>query len=74
MDFFWINRDQKSFEWFIQLLNEMEEEQKTDEINQQKFLDVYLYFTRAIQRTDMRGVALQAAIDILHKKVLIAIN
>ena len=74
MDFFWINRDQKSFEWFIQLLNEMEEEQKTDEINHQKFLDVYLYFTRAIQRTDMRGVALQAAIDILHKKVLIAIN
>ena len=44
----------------------MEDEQRTDEINNQKFLDVHLHFTR-----DARGIALQAAIDILHKKVLL---
>ena len=27
MDFFWINRDQKSFEWFVSLLSQLEMEQ-----------------------------------------------
>ena len=27
MDFFWINRDQKSFEWFVKLLSQLEIEQ-----------------------------------------------
>ena len=31
MDFFWINRDQKSFEWFVSLLDKMEQEQRRDE-------------------------------------------
>ena len=65
MDFFWINQDQKSFEWFIQLLNDMEEEQQRDEIINKRFLDVHLHFTR-----DSRNIALQAAIDMLHNKVL----
>ena len=30
VDFFWINRDQKSFEWFLNLLSEMEAEQEND--------------------------------------------
>ena len=27
VDFFWINRDQKSFEWFVKLLSQLEVEQ-----------------------------------------------
>ena len=27
VDFYWINRDQKSFEWFLNLLGEIENEQ-----------------------------------------------
>ena len=27
VDFFWINRDQKSFEWFVSLLTQLEMEQ-----------------------------------------------
>ena len=27
VDFFWINRDQKSFEWFVNLLSQLEMEQ-----------------------------------------------
>ena len=34
VDFFWINRDQKSFEWFLKLLTVMEAEQQEEEANQ----------------------------------------
>ena len=63
VDFFWINRDQKSFEWFIQLLNQMEEEQAGDEVAHHKFLDLHMYLTA------MKTSVLQSAINILHKKV-----
>ena len=49
----------------------MEEEQAGDEAGNHKFLDVHMYLTAALQRTDMRAVALQTAIDILHKKVVL---
>lgn len=78
MDFFWINRDQKSFEWFVTLLDKMEKEQEAvmegnkgdmNRGNPNKFLDIHLFFTSALQRSDIRAVALQLAMDILHKKV-----
>ena len=79
VDFFWINRDQKSFEWFLHLLNQMETEQALEEEaneyyteglkERQRFLDIHMYFTAALQRTDMRAVGLQVALDLLHKKV-----
>ena len=30
-DFIWINRDQKSFEWFLNLLSMIEADQETDQ-------------------------------------------
>ena len=69
VDFFWINRDQKSFEWFIKLLNQIEEEQAGDEAGHHKFLDVHMYLTAALKRTSLRAFALHTAIDILHRKV-----
>ena len=74
VDFFWINRDQKSFEWFNQLLNELEDEQEVDEAGQHKFLDIHMYLTAALQKTDMRAIALQTAIEVLHKKVFKMFN
>ncbi len=89
----WINRDQRSFEWFVSLLDQMEQEQEeagcgtggrgggggddpcgtggSSENNNKKdkFLDFHLYFTSALQRTDMRAVGLQLAMDLIHKKV-----
>ena len=47
----------------------MEEEQAADEVSETKFLDVHVFMTAAIKRTSIRGVGLQTAIDILHKKV-----
>ena len=69
VDFFWINRDQKSFEWFNQLLNQLEDEQEVDAAGQHKFLDIHMYLTAALQKTNIGGVVLQMAIDILRRKV-----
>ena len=33
------------------------------------FLDMHMYITSALQRTDMKAVGLQLALDLLHEKV-----
>jgi len=68
VDFFWINRDQKSFEWFVNLLSQLEIEQKENGGAMSRFLEMHMYVTSALQRTDMKAVALQLALDILHKR------
>ena len=34
-----------------------------------RFLDMHMYVTSALQRTDMKAVGLQLALDLLHEKV-----
>ncbi|CAG9792291.1 unnamed protein product [Diatraea saccharalis] len=67
VDFFWINREQCSFEWFVTLLAKLEIEQA--EMGDERFLDMHMYITSALQRTDMKAVGLQLALDLLHEKV-----
>ena len=66
VDFFWINRDQRSFEWFVNLLSQLEIEQAEQGLD--RFLDMHMYITSALQRTDMKAVGLQLALDLLHEK------
>jgi len=68
VDFIWINRDQKSFEWFVNLLSQLEMEQREHGGEMSRFLEMHMYVTSALQRTDMKAVALQLALDILHQK------
>merc|ERR1719361_651785 len=68
VDFFWINRDQKSFEWFVNLLSQLEIEQKENGGAMNRFLEMHMYVTSALQKTDMKAVALQLALDILYNK------
>lgn len=68
VDFFWINRDQRSFEWFVHLLSQLEIEQ-AESGAMERFLDMHMYITSALQRTDMKAVGLQLALDLLHEKV-----
>ncbi|XP_045455112.1 uncharacterized protein LOC123664638 [Melitaea cinxia] len=65
VDFFWINREQRSFEWFVSLLSQLEIEQAEAGA---RFLEMHMYITSALQRTDMRAVGLQLALDLLHEK------
>merc|ERR1712045_595850 len=57
VDFFWINRDQKSFEWFVKLLSQLEIEQSEQDGVMGHFLDMHMYITSALQRTDMKQLA-----------------
>ncbi|XP_063962617.1 NADPH oxidase 5-like [Lytechinus pictus] len=67
VDFIWINRDQRSFEWFISLINAIETEQAdVEEI--ERFLDVHLYMTSALSPSDMKAIGLHVALDLIHKK------
>lgn len=68
VDFFWINRDQSSFLWFVHLLTQLELEQAT-KIDGQRFLDMHMYITSALQKSDMRAVTLNLALDLLYEKV-----
>jgi len=48
VDFIWVNRDQKNFEWFLNLLRQFEQEQEyylASKLNEKRFLDIHLYFT-----------------------------
>ena len=39
-----------------------------------RFLEMHMYVTSALQRTDMKSVFLQMAMDLLHKKVTCQCN
>lgn len=72
VDFIWLNRAQKSFEWFISLLTEIEMDQALMESslnpNLYHFIDMHMYITSAKQKTDMNGLFLQIALDLMRSK------
>ena len=43
VDFIWINRDQKSFEWFVNLLSQLEEEQEEHGGELGRFLEMHMF-------------------------------
>ncbi|NXH09561.1 NOX5 oxidase, partial [Bucco capensis] len=67
VDFIWINRDQKHFEWFISLLTKLEMEQAELEPGGQ-FLEMHMYMTSALSKNDMKAIGLQMALDLLAAK------
>ncbi|XP_056455651.1 NADPH oxidase 5-like [Gadus chalcogrammus] len=67
VDFIWINRDQKSFEWFVSLLTKLEMDQ-ADEEPDGRFLEMHMYMTSALSKNDMKAIGLQMALDLLAKK------
>ncbi|CAG5119603.1 unnamed protein product [Candidula unifasciata] len=66
VDFIWINRDQLHFEWFVSLLTRLEREQEIDG-GLGHILDMHMYMTSALPKTDMKGLILQLALDIIHE-------
>ncbi|NWR39537.1 NOX5 oxidase, partial [Tachuris rubrigastra] len=67
VDFIWINRDQKHFEWFLGLLSKLEMEQAELEPGG-RFLELHLYMTSALARSDVKALGLQVALDLLAAK------
>ncbi|XP_075287422.1 NADPH oxidase 5 [Opisthocomus hoazin] len=67
VDFIWINRDQKHFEWFVSLLTKLEMEQAEQEPGG-RFLEMHMYMTSALGKNDVKAVGLQMALDLLAAK------
>ncbi|XP_061303456.1 NADPH oxidase 5 [Pezoporus flaviventris] len=67
VDFIWINRDQKHFEWFVSLLTKLELEQAEQEPGG-RFLEMHMYMTSALGKHDVKGIGLQMALDLLAAK------
>ncbi|XP_053575550.1 NADPH oxidase 5 [Bombina bombina] len=67
VDFIWINRDQKFFEWFVSLLTKLELDQ-ADEEPEGRFLEMHMYMTSALSMNDMKAIGLQMALDLLAEK------
>ena len=45
VDFVWVNRDYQSFEWFIELLGQIELQQLNSSQNGERFIGMHLYMT-----------------------------
>lgn len=67
VDFVWINREQRCFEWFLNLMAQLEITQQ--ELGEsERFLDMHVYVTSAKDKSDMKAIGLQLALDLLHEK------
>ncbi|KAI3379077.1 hypothetical protein SNEBB_009494 [Seison nebaliae] len=69
VDFIWINRSQKEFEWFVSLLADLEIQQ-TDELSrgEDPFLTIHLFMTRALRKENINAIGLQMALELIHRK------
>ncbi|KAL4216478.1 NADPH oxidase 5 [Mactra antiquata] len=67
LDFIWINRDQKSFEWFLTLLNQIEFEQSRHHGVLENCIQMHIYMTAAQKKTDIKGIGLQIALDLMYE-------
>ncbi|MCC6806634.1 MAG: ferric reductase-like transmembrane domain-containing protein [Deltaproteobacteria bacterium] len=58
--FFWLSREQRSFEWFLQLLSAIEREDDG-------LFELNVYLTGAESRHDLKSATLFIAMDMLHE-------
>ncbi|NJM66998.1 MAG: oxidoreductase [Acaryochloris sp. RU_4_1] len=61
--FYWLNRDQSSFEWFLELLHRINLEDTYG------LFDLNLYLTGVTQRPNIQSVTLYTAMDLLHDQM-----
>ena len=55
-------------------MSQLEIEQAEQGGAMERFLDMHMYITSALQKTDMKAVGLQLALDLLHKKVIYSLS
>ncbi|XP_071789252.1 NADPH oxidase 5-like isoform X1 [Asterias amurensis] len=65
VDFIWLNRNYMAFEWFVDLLLHLEDQQS--EYSLDRFLDIHLFMT-GMKRFDLKNIGLQMALDLVHEK------
>lgn len=58
--FYWVNREQRAFEWFVDVLSKIEAE------DTEGFIDINVYLTCVQKESDMKSRTLFIAMDLLH--------
>ncbi len=54
VDFFWVNRDFEAFEWFVELLSEIERQQR--KMSQEPLIRINLYMTSAKVEQELKVI------------------
>ena len=62
VDFFWINRSQDAFEWFVDMLREIDQAQERY-ATLEKMIDFHIYLTGAKRQNNMKSLFLTMALD-----------
>ena len=57
----------KDFEWFLILLTQLELEENRERTFD-RFLDMHLFITTAKSKTDLKGIGLQMALELIHQE------
>jgi len=65
VDFIWVTREQRSLEWFISMLSQMEIDQKK---NNHNFMETHLYVTSAKRQTDLKSIGLHMTLDVIYSE------
>ncbi|CAF1117807.1 unnamed protein product [Rotaria sp. Silwood1] len=70
VDFIWVTREQRSLEWFISLLAQMEIEQQRLRQNSDKgsLLEVHLYVTSAQSQADLKALNIYLSLDLIGRE------
>ncbi|CAF1166761.1 unnamed protein product [Adineta ricciae] len=70
VDFIWVTREQRSLEWFISLLAQMEIEQQRLRQNSDKgpLLEVHLYVTSAQSPADLKALNVYLSLDLIGRE------
>ena len=59
VDFVWINRNQRSFEWFVSLLAQLENNQATLD-HSERFLDIHMYITSVARKSEIKEIGMES--------------
>ena len=57
----------KDFEWFLTLLTQLELEENRERAFD-RFLDMHLFITTAKSKTDLKGIGLQMALELIYQE------
>jgi hypothetical protein len=70
VDFIWVTREQRSLEWFISLLAQMEIEQERLRQTSDKgsLLEVHLYVTSAKSTADLKALNVYLSLDLIGRE------
>ncbi len=70
IDFIWITREQRSLEWFISMLSQMEIQQRkySENDGSNMFMESHLYVTSAKKQSDLKALSLQYTLDAIYSQ------